>query len=270
MNLDPSMQLASALLFCVVLMTVMWLIQRQTRNAGIVDIAWSAAIGLQGLFYALTGAGDAGRRILAGTLIGLWSLRLTVYLARRVLGHPEEGRYATLRANWGAAADRRLFGFYQMQAAAAFGFAVPVFLIARNPTQVPTALDVVGVAIWLIGMAGLAIADRQLARFRSRPENRGKTCRDGLWRYSRHPNYFFEWLHWWAYVPLAIGAPYGWVVVVVPLALLYFILFVTGIPPTEAQAIASRGDDYRRYQRETSAFVPWFPGKKTQSSQPTS
>lgn len=112
-----------------------------------------------------------------------------------------------------------------------------------------------------MGFGGVALADWQLARFKSQADSRGKTCRAGLWRYSRHPNYFFEWLHWCAYLLLALGGPYSWLAAITPLVLLYFLLFVTGIPPTEKQALASRGDDYRDYQRTTSPFVPWFPRK---------
>ena len=106
------------------------------------------------------------------------------------------------------------------------------------------------------------LADRQLVRFKRRPESRGKTCREGWWRYSRHPNYFFEWLHWWSYVALAAGSSYWWVTLLAPAAMLHFLLNVTGIPPTEAQALASRGEDYRQYQRTTSVFIPWFPKKE--------
>ena len=262
MTIRPEIQLSLAFAFCVALMTIVWMIQRRTRNAGVVDTAWAAAIGVQGVFFALTSNGDAGRRLVAGVLIAVWSLRLAVYLRQRTLGRPEEGRYATLRRNWGDRANARLFRFFQMQAVAAFAFALPIFLIAHNTVLLPSALDVIGVFVWCVGFAGIVIADHQLDRFRSKPSNHGKTCRSGLWRYSRHPNYFFEWLHWWAYVPLAYGAPYWWVSIAIPLALLYFILFVTGIPPTESQALASRGEDYRRYQRATSAFVPWFPRKE--------
>jgi steroid 5-alpha reductase family enzyme len=111
-------------------------------------------------------------------------------------------------------------------------------------------------------MLGLAVADLQLARFKADRCNQGTSCRSGLWRYSRHPNYFFEWVHWWAYAPLAMGVSFWWVALAVPMLLLYFILFVTGIPPTEAQSLASRGEDYRRYQHTTSRFVPWFPRKE--------
>ena len=257
--IHPALQILLGLLFVVGLMSLLWFIQRRTGNAGIVDVAWSGAIGVLGMFFAATAAGDANRRLLVASLIGLWSLRLTVYLFRRVVGHPEEGRYATLRANWGEDADRRFFRFYQMQAMAAFVFALPILVIALNPEPLSPLPFAASVGLWFVGVGGLSLADRQLERFKSDPDNAGKTCREGLWHYSRHPNYFFEWIHWWAYLPLAAFAPYWWIALAVPLLLLYFFLFVTGIPPTEAQAIASRGEDYRRYQQTTSAFVPWFP-----------
>jgi steroid 5-alpha reductase family enzyme len=103
------------------------------------------------------------------------------------------------------------------------------------------------------------VADSQLQSFKSNPANRSATCRVGLWRYSRHPNYFFEWLIWVAFAVFAMGSPYGYVAAFAPLLMLFFLFRVTGIPATEAQALRSKGDDYRQYQRTTSAFVPWFP-----------
>jgi len=107
-----------------------------------------------------------------------------------------------------------------------------------------------------------AISDLQLHRFRQQPENKGEVCRVGFWNYSRHPNYFFEWLHWWTYVLLAITAPLGWLTILAPVAMWFFLNRVTGIPHTEIQAIKSRGDKYRNYQQTTNAFFPWFPNNK--------
>ena len=134
-------------------------------------------------------------------------------------------------------------------------FAAPVLLASLNPEPLGV-LDILGGVIWFIALTGETIADRQLDRFRKNPDNRGQVCQDGLWRYSRHPNYFFEWLHWWSYVLIAIGAPWGWLTIIGPLAMLFFVTRVTGIPPTEAQALKSRGEAYRRYQQTTNAFFP--------------
>ena len=124
--------------------------------------------------------------------------------------------------------------------------------------------DAIAVGWWFATLGLVALADRQLARWRSDPANRGRTCRGGLWRYSRHPNYFFEWLHWFAYVALAWGGPHGPWTLAVPALLLVLLLFVTGIPYTEARALKTRGDDYRAYQRETSVFIP-LPVRSSQT-----
>ncbi len=260
--MHPLLQIIIASLAISGGMSVLWAVQRRIGNAGIVDVAWTAAIGLAAVFYAATGTGDLFSRWMVGIMAGVWSARLTWYLFRRVIGHPEEGRYVTLRSQWGDQANRRFFFFFQMQAAAAIFFSMPMLLIAHRTQEGWSGWDALGLLLWVAGIAGVTVSDWQLAAFRSRAENRGKTCRSGLWRYSRHPNYFFEWLHWCSYVPLALGVTAGWLSVLVPLVLLYFFFFVTGIPPTEAQAVASRGEEYRRYQRTTSVLVPWFPKKE--------
>ncbi len=262
MSLTPGTQLLIGALIVSLMMTALWLVQRKTRNAGIVDVGWAAGIGVLGIFFVATSEGWLNRRILVGVLIGAWSARLAIYLLfDRVLGHPEEGRYRTLRENWGSAADLNLFFFFQAQAVLSVLFAIPSLIVAHKTVGHWTAWDVAGGLIWIISVGNTALADRQLAHFKKRPENRGKTCREGWWRYSRHPNYFFEWLHWWSYVALAVGAGYGWVTLLAPAVMLFFLFKVTGIPPTEAQALASRGEEYRAYQRTTSVFIPWFPRK---------
>ena len=124
--------------------------------------------------------------------------------------------------------------------------------------------DYVGLGVWCVAVCGEGLADWQLARFRRRPDSKGRTCREGLWRYSRHPNYFFEWIHWFAYVFLALGSPYVWVALCGPVVMLLFLFKLTGIPYTEKRALASRGEDYRRYQQTTSAFFPWPPKEAKQ------
>jgi steroid 5-alpha reductase family enzyme len=263
MTLDPIVQITIGLLAASAMMTVLWAVQRKTKNAGVVDVGWSAGIGLLGVFFTLTSDGYPVRRAMVGAMIGVWALRLSWHLLTdRIIGHPEEGRYQTLRQKWGRNANRNLLVFFQVQAILALLFALPALTAACNPTSPLKIWDVVGIVIWVIAASCTALADRQLARFKRRANTQGKTCREGLWRYSRHPNYFFEWLHWWAYAALSVGFSFWWIPVAAPLIMLFFLLRVTGIPPTEAQALASRGDDYRDYQQTTSAFVPWFPRKR--------
>jgi steroid 5-alpha reductase family enzyme len=242
-------------------MLVLWLIQQRRGNAGIVDVAWAFSTGALGALFALAADGAWTRRAVVAGLALAWGVRLGVHLWIRVAREAEDGRYRHLRERWGGAADTNLFVFFQVQAAWAVLFALPMLAAARNPGEW-TLLDGAGVAIWAIGLIGEAVADRQLAAFRAVPANRGRVCRDGLWRWSRHPNYFFEWLHWWGYIVLAIGSPLWWVPLAGVIAMGFFITRVTGIPPTEAQAIRSRGEAYRDYQRTTSAFVPWPPRRE--------
>jgi steroid 5-alpha reductase family enzyme len=191
-------------------------------------------------------------------LAATWGLRLGAHLWVRVAGEAEDGRYQQMRRAWGATADGRFLVFFQLQAGAAVLFALPMLAAGRSPAPWGL-LDTIGVAIWAIGLGGEALADGQLAAFRAAAGNKGRVCQVGLWRYSRHPNYFFEWVHWWAYVALAVHSPLWWIPLAGVVAMGYTITRVTGIPPTEVQAIRSRGEAYRAYQRTTSAFVPWPP-----------
>jgi steroid 5-alpha reductase family enzyme len=243
-------------------MLAFYFVQRRTGNAGIVDFVWAAGIGGLAVFYSAVASGDIGRRVLLAALAGTWSLRLAVYLfVDRVWGKPEDGRYQMLRTNWGQKAPAFFLVFFQIQAVWAIMFSVPFLPVVYRQGALG-GLDLLGVAIWVIAVGGETLADRQLARFRADPENRGKTCQVGLWRYSRHPNYFFEWIHWFAYVCLGIGSSYWWVTLMGPVVMLLFLYKVTGIPYTEKRALQSRGDDYRRYQETTSAFIPWFPKRE--------
>jgi steroid 5-alpha reductase family enzyme len=241
-------------------MALLWIVERVRSDATHVDVAWSFAIGLLAVFYGFTTAAPMQTRVLVTGMAAIWSLRLGSYLLfTRVLGQKaEDGRYRELRARWGSRAPVYFFVFFQAQALLAWVFSLPMLAALRNPTPVPV-LEVFALVVWATAVGGESLADHQLARFRRRPESKGHTCREGLWRYSRHPNYFFEWLGWWAYVALAIGSSWFWVALVGPMLLGFLLFRVTGIPATEAQALRTRGDEYRRYQASTSVFVPWFP-----------
>jgi steroid 5-alpha reductase family enzyme len=242
------------------MMAALWAVQVWIGDATHVDVAWAYGIGAVGIFYAAVAEGDTAHRALVGTLVGLWSARLGTYLVvNRLLGKPEDGRYRALREKWGARANRRFFVFFQAQAFFILIFSVPLVLAAYNGSDGLEPLEIAGAVLWTVALAGEVTADVQLARWRANPVNRGKTCRAGLWRVSRHPNYFFEWLIWIAFALIASAAPWGWLGFMTPAFLLALLFRVTGIPATEEQNLRSRGDDYRRYQRETPVFVPWFP-----------
>ncbi len=243
------------------LFAVLYVVARRIDNYGIVDVAWSYAFAALAGFYAAFSPGWAPRRALLATLVVLWSLRLGTHLYRRVMGHHpvEDGRYVQLRKDWAGNFTVKMAGFFQLQAASVvlLGLAfVPSFLQTAPPFH---PLEIAGAALWIIALGGEALADRQLAAFKADPVNRGQVCAVGLWRYSRHPNYFFEWLVWVAYFVFALASPHGWIAVIGPASILGLLLRVSGIPLTEEQAVRSKGDAYRRYQQTTSAFVPWFP-----------
>jgi steroid 5-alpha reductase family enzyme len=246
------------------MMFILWSIHLLLRNAAVVDVGWAAGLGLLAVYYAYAGPGYSARKYAIAAMAGIWSVRLAGYLLfARVLGHAEEGRYVQLRQEWKTNLPLRFLFFFEFQALLDLVLSLP-FLLACLDTRVPLGpFEKLGAAIWIFGMVGEATADAQLNAFKNNPANKGKTCRDGLWNYSRHPNYFFEWTIWVGYAVFAIASPWGWLGILSPTLILYFLLALTGIPATEAQALRSRGDEYREYQRTTSAFIPWFPKKES-------
>ena len=233
-----------------------WLWQRAHDNAGIVDVLWTTGVGASAVLIAGLGDGNVMTRLALATCGGFWGTRLATHLWQRVHAHDEDGRYRELRAHW-QGSQPKFFLLFEAQAVLVVLFALPFLAVAQNPVASPTWIAL-GIAIFVVSIAGETIADRQLARFRADPANKGKTCRAGLWRYSRHPNYFFEWLHWFTYCALAVGSPIAWLSLSGPIVMFVFLRWVSGIPYTEKQALRSRGEDYREYQRTTSALIPWF------------
>ena len=257
---DPLFLVLTAYLAMVLVMAGLWVLQLHVRNASIADLGWCAGLIAVVLWYATQASGETERKMLVGALVGLYAGRLGFYiLLNRVIGKTEDGRYRNLREQWGVSERLKMFGYFQLQALAVAAFSLPFLVLIQNPRFPFTLIELVGLLIWIVAVSGVAMAVRQLAQFRSRSWNRDKVCRDGLWRYSRHPNYFFEWVHWCAYVVMGVSTP-GWLLTWIgPIGMGWALLKVTGIPWTERQALASRGEDYRNYQRTTSSFIPWFP-----------
>jgi steroid 5-alpha reductase family enzyme len=259
MPLPASLALAAWLL-AAALMLALWLWHRRVSNAGLVDVGWALGLVLAVLLYAAAGSGAPRRRWAIAAMVATWGLRLAAYLLRdRILGRAEDPRYADLRRRGSVAASGDFFLFFQAQALLVVVLSTPMLIAAMNPAPAWSALEIGAVALWLAALAGETIADRQLERFRAASGGARGTCRSGLWRYSRHPNYFFEWLIWVAYALYALASPGGTLALAAPVLMLYLLFRVTGIPATEAQALRTRGEDYRRYQHTTSVFVPWPP-----------
>jgi steroid 5-alpha reductase family enzyme len=253
-------RLGEAWLLCAAIQLALWLLQQRTRNAGIVDVGWAGSFTAVVALFAFTASSSRTAFLPIGLVVVLWSTRLASYLVSRgAATGSEEGRYVTLRHRWGLRASKRFLVFFQAQAALAAvlssAFVVPFVTEATDGG----ALRVIGLLISITGVAGETLADAQLARWKREPANRGRVCEAGLWGYSRHPNYFFEWCVWIGYAVYGLAYHGGWIAVIPQAIILATIFGVTGIPPTERQAIQSKGEAYRQYQRRVSKFVPMPP-----------
>jgi steroid 5-alpha reductase family enzyme len=247
-----------------VLMAGAWVVQQRTGNSGWVDTIWTFSLGLVGAgaaLWPLAGTAPNARQWLAAGLVAIWSLRLGVHIAIGTAGITDDPRYAAFASEWGVDSPRKMFVFLQNQGFGSIPLVFAIFVAARFPGDALRLADYLGAAILLAGIAGEALADAQLKSFRSNSANKGRVCDVGLWRWSRHPNYFFEWFGWLAYpvIGLSIDYPWGFATLLAPLFMYWILVYVTGIPPLEAQMLRSRGDSYRDYQSRTSPFFPLPP-----------
>jgi steroid 5-alpha reductase family enzyme len=247
-----------------ILMAGAWVVQQRTGNSGWVDTIWTFSLGLVGAGSALwpvAGAAPNNRQWLVAALVAIWSLRLGLHIAARTAGITDDPRYAAFAKDWGVDSPRKMFIFLQNQGLGSIPLVFAIFVAARFPGEALRLQDYLGALILFAGIAGEGVADAQLKRFRSDPANKGRVCDAGLWRWSRHPNYFFEWFGWLAYPVIALSIDYPWslTTLLAPLFMYWILVHVTGIPPLEAQMLRSRGDRYRDYQSRTSAFFPLPP-----------
>jgi len=238
-----------------------WAWARKCDNYSLVDAVWAFGIGLSSvLWLALCGEVNA-KHWVAGGLVAMWSLRLGWHLQRRIRrAHPEEdARYAKLRGGWKGRVPSAFFWFFQAQGISVILLALPFLLVAADPDGAWTAWESAGLAVALLGILGEVLADHQMSGFKTRNKDPKAVCQDGLWRYSRHPNYFFEAMIWVGFYLYGCGSDWGWSMIHAPAIIIFLLLRVTGIPPTEAAAVLRKGDAYRRYQKTTSPFIPWPP-----------
>jgi steroid 5-alpha reductase family enzyme len=244
-----------------VLMAGAWAVQQRTGNSGWVDTIWTFSLGLVGAGSALWPVGGAApnaRQWLVAALVAIWSLRLGSHIAARTAKITDDPRYAAFAMEWGVDSPRKMFIFLQNQGFGSIPLVFSIFVASRFPDHALRLQDYLGALILFIGIAGEALADAQLKNFRTNPANKGRVCDAGLWRWSRHPNYFFEWFGWLAYPVIAISTdyPWGWATLLAPVFMYWILVHVTGIPPLEQQMLRSRGERYRDYQASTSMFFP--------------
>jgi steroid 5-alpha reductase family enzyme len=258
---SPWLLLLVGTLLVAAIMFGLWWLGIRNHNFSYVDIGWSANFAVLAALYALLAPGHAPRRLLIAGMFAAHGVRLGWHLAKRIIGEPEEGRYVQLRKDWGGSGNLNLkfLGFFEFQAVLNAFLTLPLLIVCFNRAPQFHLLEIAGATLFLIALIGESLADAQLAAFKRNPANKGGVCDAGLWRYSRHPNYFFEWLIWIAYAVFALASPYGWIALAMPLLMLHFLINVTGLKATEEQALRSKGEPYRRYQARTSGFIPWFP-----------
>lgn len=245
------------------LVTALWLISLRLRDSSIVDIFWGTGFVVACWFYlAQTPDGAEPRRWLTAALVTIWGLRLSIHILRRNWGKGEDPRYARWREEAGAAWWwRSFFKVFLLQGILLWVISIPLLAAQVSPSPARlTVVDGLGALLWLIGFVFEAVGDGQLARFKAEPANRGKVLNRGLWRYTRHPNYFGEAAMWWGYYLLATAAG-GWWTAFSPTLMTFLLLRVSGVTLLERNLEQTK-PQYREYIHTTSAFIPWFPRRR--------
>lgn len=248
-----------------VIMTGAWHIQQRTGNAGWVDTIWTFAVAATAFTAGMVMLAGAlsERAILVSILLWAWALRLGWHIAARTRGISDDPRYAKLQRDWGSDARRQMFLLLQSQALVSTPLVLAVVLAIVNPAPGFRLLDILGVLVFVMGLAGSAIADRQLRHFKRHNTRPDAVCDAGLWSWSRHPNYFFECVLWSAYPLFAIDLtgswPWGWLALLGPACMIWLLTRVSGLPPLEAHMLEKYGSAYRRYQNRTSPLLPLPP-----------
>ena len=243
-------------------MACAWSVWLRTRNSGWVDTVWTFSLGAIGACSAmfLSLQQPVLRAWLVATMALIWALRLGSHIAGRTAGITDDPRYAKLIIGWGADASRQMFWLLQKQALVCIPLAVAMWLAARHSQTQKQTTNMLGIAIFVIAVVGEAISDRQLRQFQRNPHSEGNICDVGLWKWSRHPNNFFEWLGWLAYPLLALdlggGFPWGLIALAAPACMYWLLVYISGIPPLEAHMLEKRGEEFRQYQMRTNAFFP--------------
>jgi steroid 5-alpha reductase family enzyme len=253
------------LLAVAAMMITGWLISLASRNVTIVDSLWGLGFVLIAWLTFFMSDGYVDRKMLIALLVTLWGLRLSIYLSWRNWGKGEDPRYGNWREKSG---DRfwlvSLFKVFILQALFLWVISVAVQIgqMAAKPDTL-TWLDALGIFVWATGFMFESAGDWQLARFKSDPANKGRVMNRGLWAYTRHPNYFGEFLVWWGFFLITLSTPNSWWTIISPIIVTAVLLKMTGIPLTE-KGLIERRPGYSEYIKRTSAFVPWLPAKEDQ------
>lgn len=259
--MSPGLAFATGLAGVALALGAAGLAQLKSRNANMVDPIWTITLGALGVWLAIVGPAPGWLRMLLAASSGIWACRLGLHLYRRNHDAAEDKRYARFRRRWGDAAGLKMFLFIESQTLFTALLTLPFVAIAWRDDAPSIWAVVLAIGVSVVSVVGEALSDAQLAAFRCDPANAGHVNRSGLWRYSRHPNYFFECLHWFTYLLLAIGSPWWWFGLIPPAVMAWLLLKLSGIPMVE-ERMAKERPEYAEYIRTTSALIPW-PPKKT-------
>jgi steroid 5-alpha reductase family enzyme len=243
-------------------MVILWIISLQLKNSSIVDIFWGTGFVIANwVYFFLTPDGFPLRKWLTGVLVTIWGLRLSFHILRRNWGKPEDFRYQVWRKEDGSRWWwLSFFRVFLLQGILMWIISAPLLAAQRGAKPAHIILfDVLGVIIWGIGFFFEAVGDLQLTRFKADPANKGKVMDRGVWRFTRHPNYFGDAAQWWGYYLIATFAG-GWWMIFSPILMTLFLLRVSGVALLEKTLETRSG--YQEYIRKTSAFLPWVPHKK--------
>ena len=239
-------------------MTLWFVISLIKRRNDVADVAWGLGFVLLAWTSFFLADFRGIRGLVADILVSIWGLRLAWHIHGRHRGKPEDFRYMAWRREWSKWFYARSYAqVYLLQGALLFVVALPVLAINRSPGSGFAVLNLVGVCVWLFGFIFESVGDAELARFAKDPVNRGKILQTGLWRFTRHPNYFGEVTQWWGIWLIAVGIPGSWFSVAGPLTITLLILKVSGIPMLEKKM--AENPAFAEYRRRTSVFVPWIP-----------
>jgi len=233
------------------------------KRNDVADTAWGLGYVLLAWVSFFVGEAHGTRGLLVGLLVSIWGIRLAWHIHRRNKGKAEDYRYAKWRQEWGKWFYFRSYGqVYLLQGALLFVIVLPVLFINNSLDTSLNYLDFVGLAVWIVGFIFESLGDAQLARFIKYSANKGKLMQGGLWKYTRHPNYFGEVTMWWGIWIIALSVADGVWGIVGPLTITFLILKVSGIPMLEKKM--EENPEFAEYKKRTSVFVPWFP--KNESS----
>jgi len=254
-----------SILFVLVYMTIVWVVSLALRNSSIVDIFWGAGfVVLHWFYFTLTPEGFLGRKLLLGGMVTIWGLRLSLHILRRNWRKPEDFRYQNWRKEAGSQWWwKSFFKVFFLQGVLMWLISAPLLAAQFSPNPAKLILlDYFVLLVWGVGFYFEAVGDWQLKRFIANPDNKGKIMRFGVWRYTRHPNYFGDATQWWGYFLVALSAG-GWWTIFSPILMTFLLVRVSGVAMLEKSMSAKPG--YEEYIRSTSPFIPWFPRNPRQA-----